>query len=326
MLARKGVGLALRSMSTSTGTGTGAFRALVVRGKADLDVIDVASLDALPAVKGQEKLLGDASALTTVSVSHSTLNYKDGMVLCGMPGVARSFPVVPGVDFAGEVLECGDGATFAAGAAVVLTGHYAGQHVNGGFSQRVRVPTSWLVARPARFSAQQAMTIGTAGFTAMQSIMWLEQGKRGGLDKGAPLLVTGASGGVGSTAVAIAAALGFTDVVASTGRVEANEAWLKQLGASRVVGRVDAKQPLDKELYAACVDTVGGDTLAAVLAQMQYDGCVAACGVAAGPKVATSVFPFILRNVALLGVDSVQLNREDRLKVYVAFSSSLNHA
>merc|ERR1719453_1363596 len=187
----------------------------------------------------------DKSADVLVQVNYSALNYKDGIVLTGSPGVAKKFPIVPGIDFAGKVLEDQSG-KFAVGQSVVLTGHYAGQWMDGGYSDLVRTKSEWLVPLPEFLSEREAMIIGTAGFTAMQCVMHLE--KDGGLTRGekGPVLVTGAAGGVGSVAVAILSRLGY-NVVASTGRVEAMKAYLLKLGAKQVVGRLESSKPLNKE-------------------------------------------------------------------------------
>ncbi len=201
---------------------------------------------------------------------------------------------------------------FEPGSWVLLTGNYAGQHMNGGYAEKIQLPSDWLIQKPPSLTPEQTMIIGTAGFTAMQSLMYLE--KFGKINKESSILVSGASGGVGSTFVAIAKHLGYSNITASTGRAE-NKDWLQQLGAKEVVSRLENSKPLDIELYDAAVDTVGGDTLAAILARLKYNGAVACSGVAGGAKVATTVFPFILRGVSVLGVDSVQLDMDNRRKV-----------
>ena len=257
----------------------------------------------------------------TVRVSYSCLNYKDGLVLSGKPGVAKQFPLVPGIDFAGTVLDDPSG-KFTVGESVVLTGGYAGQHQDGGYSTLAKVRSDWLVKLPPFLSEREAMVVGTAGFTAMQCVMHLE--KLGGLTRGdeKPVLVTGASGGVGSTAVAILSALGYK-VVASTGRKDALEAYLRTLGATKVIGRLEPSKPLAAEAWAGVVDTVGGETLAAALASTSYGRAVAACGLAGSPSLPTTVLPFILRGVKLLGVDSVQAPAEERAAVWHALGTSL---
>jgi len=294
-----------------------SFRALVVHDDPlKQEICAFATLGDLPKVKGVEKYNGMKQC--TVNVAFSTINFKDGMVLNGMKGVATSFPIVPGIDFAGTVEEDESG-IFAPGENVVLTGKYAGQHMNGGFSEKVKVPSEWLIRLPERFSMQQSMVIATAGFTAMQSIVWLERSFAANNrepPKDAPILVTGASGGVGSTAVAILKNLGFSNVIASSSRADENRDWLKRIGAAEVISRIEAGKPMEKEQFLAAIDTVGGATTAGVLAKMKCNGVVTACGVAAGPKVPASVFPFILRGVSLIGVDSVQLENPDRAEIW----------
>lgn len=239
----------------------------------------------------------------TVSVSHSTLNYKDGMILAGLGRIVRKYPHVPGIDFAGSV-EASNDPGLKPGDKVILTGWRVGEWTWGGYAQKARVKGEWLVPLPAGMTPQQAMAIGTAGFTAMLAVMALEQ--RGlSPDKG-EVLVTGAAGGVGSVAVAILAKRGYT-VVASSGRAEAHD-YLKSLGASTIIGRAETVappgKPLVAERWAGCVDAVGGATLAGVLPAMKYGASVAACGNAGGNDVPASVIPFLLRGVSLLGIDS----------------------
>ncbi|GBG25048.1 Quinone oxidoreductase [Hondaea fermentalgiana] len=314
-LGREGVEAAATSAKRSKMQGVRGFRAVVAckDGKKDparLELRSDASLDDLPQV---ENKYGDMPK-AIVKVAKSTINYKDAMVCQGLPGVATGFPIVPGIDFAGEV-ESDDSGSFNKGDQVVLTGHYAGQHMNGGYAEYAQVPSEWLVPLPKSFSPEQAMIIGTAGFTAMQSIIALE--RKGCLpSKDVPILVAGATGGVGSTAVAILGKLGYTQVTASTGHAEENESWLKSLGAAEVIPRLEPAKPLDKELYAGAIDCVGGATTGAILPRMRYGGAVALSGVAAGPKFDATVFPFILRGISLLGIDSVQLDMENRKEVW----------
>lgn len=268
--------------------------------------------------------LQDPSAEVLVRVSYSALNYKDGLVLTGAPGVAKKFPIVPGIDFAGKVVEDRSG-QFQPGQSVVLTGHYAGQWTDGGYSDLARTKAAWLVPLPSFLTEREAMIVGTAGFTAMQCVMQLE--RYGGLARGetGPVLVTGAGGGVGSVAVAVLSNLGY-NVVASTGRKDALEGYLRKLGAKEVIGRLEPSKPLNKETYAAVVDSVGGATLAAALASVRYGRAVAACGLAEDAKVPTTVMPFILRGVKLLGIDSVQAPMEERRAVWEALGRSLPKA
>ena len=245
-----------------------------------------------------------------VAVSHSTLNYKDGLAITGTGKIVRKFPMVPGVDFAG-VVEQSTSPDFRPGDAVLLNGWGVGERHWGGHAGKARVQAAWLTPMPQGLTAAQAMAVGTAGYTAMLCVMALEA--HGVKAQDGPVLVTGAAGGVGSVAVAVLAGLGF-EVVASTGREQTHD-YLRGLGASRMVARDelarDAK-PLEAETWAAAVDTVGSKTLATVLAQTRYGGAVAACGLAGGADLPTSVFPFILRGVALLGVDSVMLPQARR--------------
>lgn len=240
----------------------------------------------------------------TVRVAASSFNYKDGMILSGLGRLVRSYPHVPGIDFAG-IVEDSAHPDFAPGDAVVLTGWRVGEVHWGGFAEKARVKGDWLVKKPEALTLSQAMAIGTAGFTAMLAVDALE---RHGLtpDKG-EVLVTGAAGGVGSVAVAVLAQRGYR-VVASTGRTVAHD-YLKDLGAHTIIDRAElaggAARPLNKERWAAAVDTVGGATLSALLTFLQYDGAVAACGLAGGNEIHATVLPFLLRGVCLLGIDSV---------------------
>lgn len=238
-----------------------------------------------------------------VQVSHSTLNYKDALAITGKAPVVRSYPMVPGIDFAGTVLESSD-ARYHPGDAVILNGWGVGETHWGGLAGKARVKADWLVSLPAGMAPSQAMGIGTAGYTAMLCVMALQQ--HGITPDQGPVLVTGGNGGVGSTAIALLSRLGFT-VHASTGRM--NEAGhLKALGASELVERSSlnaAGKPLQKERWAAAVDSLGSHTLANVCASLKYGGVVAACGLAQGMDFPATVAPFILRGVTLAGVDSV---------------------
>lgn len=238
----------------------------------------------------------------TVDVAYSSLNYKDGLALKGLGRILRTFPMVPGIDLAGTV-RASENPAFAPGDTVVLTGWGVGENWSGGFAERARVKGDWLVKLPPALSPRDAMVIGTAGFTAMLCVAALE---RHGIAAGGEVLVTGAAGGVGSVAVRLLARLGYR-VVALTGRRE-EEAYLTALGAAEVLDRAafaEPGKPLQSERWAGAVDTVGGTILANVLASTAWGGAVAACGLAASSDLPTTVFPFILRNVALLGVDSV---------------------
>ena len=246
----------------------------------------------------------------TVDVAYSTLNYKDGMVLNGLGRLVRNYPHVPGIDFSGAVAESSS-TDFKKGDQVVLTGWGVGEQRWGGYAQKARVKASELVKLPHGLSLQQAMTIGTAGFTAMLAAIALEQ--HGLKPDGGEVLVTGASGGVGSVAVAILAAWKYS-VTASTGRA-ANGDYLKALGATTIIDRAEIaqpKRPLDSERWAGCIDAVGGPTLACVLSQLKYGMSVASCGLAGGNELATTVIPFLLRGVNLLGIDSVRCPMQRR--------------
>jgi acrylyl-CoA reductase (NADPH) len=246
----------------------------------------------------------------TVAVSHSTVNYKDGLALTGRAPVVRRFPMVPGIDFAGTVAESSN-PNFKPGDRVLLNGYGVGESHFGGYAELARVKGDWLVPLPTAFGPAEAMAIGTAGYTAMLAVMALEDA--GVLPASGAIVVTGAAGGVGSVAVALLAKLGYR-VIASTGRPEEAD-YLKGLGASEIVARAELAadpKPLAKERWAGGVDSVGSKTLANVLAATSYGGAVAACGLAAGMDLPTSVAPFILRGVSLLGIDSVQMRMPRR--------------
>ncbi len=258
----------------------------------------------------------------TVRVGWSSVNYKDGLATTAGGKVAKISPLVPGVDLAGEVVASeADG--IAPGDAVIVHGHDLGVAHHGGYAEYARVPAAWVVPLPAALTARQAMALGTAGFTAGLSVVQLEQ--RGLAPVDGPVLVTGATGGVGSTAVGMLAERGY-EVVASTGKADA-VAWLRDLGAAAVVGRDevvgDASRPLGSERWAGAVDCVGGDTLAGILRTLRRDAAVAASGLTGGSALATTVFPFILRGVALLGVDSVACPRDVRLEVWRRLAGDL---
>jgi len=258
----------------------------------------------------------------TVAVEYSTVNYKDGLCVGPGGGLVRTYPHVPGIDFAG-VVETSDDARYKPGDRVVLTGWRVGEARWGGHAQKARVQADWLVPLPEGLTARQAMAVGTAGFTAMLAVMALEDH---GLKPGAgPVLVTGAAGGVGSVAVALLASLGH-EVAAVTGRPE-TEAYLKGLGASRIVPREDlaetVRRPLESETWAGCVDAVGGAMLARVLGQMKYGASVAAVGLAGGAALPATVVPFLLRGVNLLGIDSVMRPYADRVRAWERIATDL---
>ena len=258
----------------------------------------------------------------TVAVEYSTVNYKDGLCVGPGGGLVRNYPHVPGIDFAG-IVESSDDPRYKVGDAVVLTGWRVGEKHWGGYSQKARVKADYLVPLPKELSTRQAMAVGTAGFTAMLAVIALEDhGLRPGQ---APVLVTGAAGGVGSVATAILANLGH-EVAAVTGRPEAAD-YLKELGADQIVARSDinetTKRPLEAETWSGCVDAVGGDMLARVLGQMSYGASVAAVGLAGGAGLPTTVIPFLLRGVNLLGIDSVMQPFENRKRAWTRIAKDL---
>jgi acrylyl-CoA reductase (NADPH) len=270
----------------------------------------------------------DESALppgdVTVRVEYSTVNYKDGLAITGKGPVVRKFPLHAGIDFAG-VVEASDDARFKSGDRVVLTGWGVGETHSGGLAQKARVKADWLVPLPAGLSARQAMAIGTAGFTAMLSVLALE--RHGLTPASGDVLVTGANGGVGGVAIAILAKLGYR-VIASTGRLGEAE-YLKGLGAADVIARDELSapgKPLAKERRAGVVDAVGSHTLANACASTRYGGAVAACGLAQGMDFPASVAPFILRGVSLLGVDSVMAPKKPRLAAWERLARDLDVA
>jgi acrylyl-CoA reductase (NADPH) len=288
------------------------FRALVVNSVNGSVTAAVQELDeaALPA--------GDVR----VAVEYSSLNYKDGLVVNGAGGLVKTYPHVPGIDLAGTVLESRHG-LFKNGDRVVLTGWRVGEVQWGGYAQQARINGNWLVPLPVGLTTRQAMAIGTAGLTAMLAVMALEA--HGLAPAAGEILITGAAGGVGSVATAILARRGY-QVVASTGRPEAHE-YLRSLGAATIIDRAPfaepAKRPLETERWAACIDSVGGNTLARVLAQMRYGGAVAAVGLAGGAKLESTVIPFLLRGVSLLGIDSVMCPLPRRSQAWTRLRSDL---
>lgn len=260
----------------------------------------------------------------TVRVEYSTLNYKDALAITGKGPVVRKFPMVPGIDLAGAVEASGD-PEWKAGAKVVLNGWGVGEAHWGGLAERARVKGAWLVPLPAALATRQAMAIGTAGYTAMLSVLALE---RHGVKPGdGEVLVTGAGGGVGGVAIALLAKLGYR-VVASTGRA-AEADYLRSLGAAEVVDRAQLSspgKPLGKERWAAAIDSVGSHTLANVCATTRYRGAVAACGLAQGMDFPGTVAPFILRGVTLYGIDSVMAPRPLRLEAWSRLARDLDPA
>ncbi len=258
----------------------------------------------------------------TVRVEWSTLNYKDGLAVTGKAPVVRRFPMIPGIDFAG-IVETSSHPEWKPGDQVILNGWGCGETHLGGYAEQARVKGDWLVRLPPGMRARDAMAIGTAGYTAMLAVMALE--RHGLTPASGPVVVTGAAGGVGSVAVAILAKRGF-QVTASTGRP--NEAdYLKKLGAAEIIERKDLAgpaKPLAKERFAGGIDAVGSTTLANVLSMTRYGGAVAACGLAGGMDLPTSVAPFILRGVSLIGIDSVMRPKADRQTAWQRLESDLD--
>ncbi|OYU70001.1 MAG: oxidoreductase [Alphaproteobacteria bacterium PA2] len=282
--------------------------------------------DAAPEVRFED--LSDADLMdgdVTVRVEHSTINFKDGLAITGRSPIVRAWPLIPGIDFAG-VVEASDHPDFKPGDRVVLNGWGVGEGHNGGYAQRARVRGDWLVKLPDGLTTDQAMAVGTAGYTSMLCVLGLE---RQGVtpDKG-DILVTGAAGGVGSVAVALLARLGYR-VVASSRRKDNETDYLTGLGAAEVIDAAEFQGParmLGKERWAGAVDCVGSHTLANVISQTRYGGAVTACGLAQGMDLPGSVAPFILRGVVLAGIDSVMRPRPDRIEAWDRLAKDLDLA
>ncbi len=257
-----------------------------------------------------------------IRVHRSGINYKDGLATSATGRIARLNPLIPGIDLAGEVVQSND-AHFAVGDLVLAHGYDIGVAHNGGYAGYARIPSKWIVPLPANLTPEQAMLVGTAGFTSAMSVAALEH--RGLTPEHGPVLITGATGGVGSMAVNMLARKGY-NVVASTGKPDAAD-WLIGLGATSVIDRAsltaESKRPLEGETYAGAVDCVGGATLATVIRQLQYGASVAASGLTGGGDLPTTVYPFILRGVNLLGIDSVQLPMADRVGVWHRIATDL---
>ena len=250
-----------------------------------------------------------------VRVHYSSLNYKDALSATGHPGVTRQFPHTPGIDAAGEVVSCADG-SFAPGKKVIVTGYDLGMETDGGFGQYIRIPSAWALCLPEGLTLRESMALGTAGLTAALSVLQLERaGVRPGVGD---ILVTGATGGVGSIAAAILARAGYR-VVAATGK-SADEGFLRTLGAAEVIPRdqvtAGADRPMLKERWAGVVDVVGGETLAAAIKATRYGGAVTCCGLVGSADLPLNVYPFILRGVSLIGIDSVQCPADTRRTVW----------
>jgi len=258
----------------------------------------------------------------TIAVEYSTVNYKDALALSGRSPVIRTFPMIPGIDLAG-VVERSSHAGIVPGDRVLLNGYGLSQTHHGGYAQRARVPGNWLVKVPDAFSTRDAMAIGTAGYTAMLSVLALEHG--GLTPAHGEILVTGANGGAGSIAIALLSGLGYR-VLSSTGRLEEAD-YLKDLGAAEVIDRHTLSEPgapIGKERWAGAIDSVGSHTLANVLAQTRYRGVVAAFGLAQGADLPGSVLPFILRNVTLAGIDSVNAPLPVRQQAWARLATDLD--
>lgn len=287
------------------------FRALVVDKVDDGVVAGFRDLD--------ERELPDGDV--TVEVDYSTVNYKDGLAVTGRGPVVRKYPMVPGIDLAGTVIESRH-PDFSKGDAVVLNGWGVGESHWGGFAGKARLRGDWLVPLPSAFTPAQAMAIGTAGYTAMLAVLALEH--HGITPDRGDVLITGASGGLGSVAIAVLGKLGYR-VLASTGRPEEG-GYLKGLGAAEIIDRKELSspgKPLGRERWAGAVDSVGSHTLANVLASTRYGGVVTACGLAQGMDLPTSVAPFILRAVTLVGIESVMAPKELRLKAWSRLAADL---
>jgi acrylyl-CoA reductase (NADPH) len=290
------------------------FRAIQINKVDDKQTVELVNLTDADLMDGD----------VTVNVTHSTVNYKDGLALTGKAPIIRKFPLIPGIDFAGTVA-ISDNPEFMAGDAVILNGWGVGEGHSGGFAERARVKGDWLVKMPEGMDAAHAMAIGTAGYTSMLCVMALED--QGISPDSGEVLVTGAAGGVGSVAIAILSKLGYS-VTASTGRTSEAD-FLKDLGAANIVDREEFNsppKPLAKSRWAACIDAVGSTTLANVLSQMNYGGVVAACGLAQGADLPTSVMPFILRGVKLVGVDSVMCPKPRREQAWARLARDLDMA
>jgi acrylyl-CoA reductase (NADPH) len=288
------------------------FRALVLREEGSQVVPRIEAVD--------ESLLPPGEV--TVGVECSTLNYKDGMILQGLGRLVRTYPHIPGIDFAGSV-ERSESPEFEPGDPVILTGWRVGEAQWGGYAEKARVNASYLVRRPDQLGARQAMAVGTAGLTAMLAVIALE--RHGLRPASGDVLVTGAAGGVGSIAVSLLSRLGYR-VVASTGRPELR-VYLAELGASDLIDRarlaVKPTRPLDSERWAGAIDAVGGATLATILTQLKYRASVAACGLAGGSDLPATVIPFLLRGINLLGIDSVMCPREERSEAWERLARDL---
>ncbi|WP_240374418.1 NADPH:quinone oxidoreductase family protein [Bacillus piscicola] len=292
------------------------FQALVVNKNGEKDIL----------VDLKERTKDDLpQGEVLIKVHYSSVNYKDGLASIPNGNIVKGYPIVPGIDLAG-IVESSDDSRYASGDEVIVTSYGLGVSHDGGFSEYARVPSEWVVPLPDGLTLKESMIYGTAGFTAALSILRLEE--EGVKPDSGPVLVTGATGGVGSMAVAMLAKLGY-EVVASTGSTEQID-YLKSLGASEVISRSDVNpekiRPLDKQRWAGAVDPVGGETLAYILSTLKYGGTAAVSGLTGGGKVPTSVFPFILRGANLVGIDSVYCPMERRRKVWDKLASDFKIA
>ncbi|MFA0085003.1 quinone oxidoreductase [Vibrio sp. 10N.286.49.C2] len=288
------------------------FKALVLNQEDKKTIAAVSQID--------ESLLPEGNV--KIDVKYSSLNYKDGLAITGKGRIVRNFPMVPGIDLSGVVSQSDD-PRYKEGDEVVLTGWGVGEGHWGGMAEKASLNGDWLVPMPQGLDAHKVMAIGTAGFTAMLCVQAIVDA--GVKPEDGEVLVTGASGGVGSVAITLLNQLGYK-VAAVTGRASQNGELLTSLGASRIVERSELEEPakpLERQVWAAAVDTVGSNMLAKVLAQMNYNGVVAACGLAGGFDLPTTVMPFILRNVRLQGIDSVSCPREKRIKAWEQLSTLL---
>ncbi len=291
------------------------FKALVVEKSVD------GAISAVVADVSEDRLPADGNV--SVTIEHSTLNYKDGLCITGAGGLVRAYPHVPGIDFSGTVESSSD-LRYRAGDKVILTGWRVGEVWWGGYAQKARVKADWLVPLPKGLTTRQAMAIGTAGFSSMLAILALE--KHGLTPEKGEVLVTGAAGGVGSVAVLLLAAKGY-QVAAVTGRPE-TEAYLRELGAKRILPRAEfsevSKKPMESETWAGCIDAVGGATLARVLGQLKHGCSAAAVGLAGGTALPATVIPFLLRGINLLGIDSVMQPYAHRIEAWARIASDID--
>ena len=288
------------------------FRALMIEKEEDTQTVKMVDIEDNDLMEGN----------VLVNVTHSTLNYKDGLAITGASPVVRSFPMIPGIDFSGIVLSSEDN-KFSEGDRVVLNGYGLSESHFGGYSEKARVKSEHLLKLPENISNKQAMAIGTAGYTAMLCVLAIED--HGINPDDGVILVSGASGGVGSVAISLLSGLGY-NVEASTGRLE-ETSYLNNLGAKSVIDRKELSEPsrpLGKERWAGAIDSVGSTTLANILSQVSYGGAVSACGLAQGMDLPSTVMPFILRGVSLLGIDSVMAPMSLRKRAWERLSKDIN--